>query len=167
MRTLAAISLLWLIGLLLGASMLVYTAYVLIAVFWINRLAAKRWTESLSASRAISKQELEIGHACQIQLKIANRGGWSVLWVILEDCLPRNALFGPPPALELEGKNLRICDVPAKGSRVITYKLQALRRGLFQVGPTIAETGDILGLHRRCVPPLLCKLRDLFSPSLS
>ncbi len=149
MRTLAAISLLLIVGLLLGASMLVYSAYVLIAVFWINRYLSHRWTMALHGTRTMSTQELEIGQGVHVQLRLENRDSMQVLWVIVEDSLPRSALFGPPPALTLEGNALRICSVPAKASRVLTYKVNALRRGYYQIGPTIAETGDLLGLHRR------------------
>lgn len=149
MRALAAISLLLLVGLLLGASMLVYSAYVLMAVFWANRYLSQRWTMALAATRTIATHELEVGQTVQVQLRLDNRDSWSVLWVIIEDSLPRGALLGPPPALALEGHNLRICSVPARASRVVAYRLTALRRGYYQIGPTLAETGDLLGLHRR------------------
>ncbi len=149
MRTLAAISLLLLVGLLLGASMLVYSAYVLIAVFWINRYLSQRWTMALKGKRTLTSHELEIGQTVQVQLRLDNSDSIQVMWVIVEDTLPRSALFGPPPALTLDGTNLRICSVPARASRVLSYKITALRRGYFQVGPTVAETGDLLGLHRR------------------
>ncbi len=54
MRTLAGISLLLLIGMLLGASMLVYSAYVLLAVFWLSRYLSRRWTNALYATRTLS-----------------------------------------------------------------------------------------------------------------
>ncbi len=149
MRTIAGLSLLLLVGLLLGASLLVYAAYVLLAVFWVSRYLTKRWTESLSATRTISRHEIEVGQSTAIQLRLDNRGSLSILWVLIDDVLPAKALAGPPPALEIDGKKLRICSVPAQASRVISYKLTARRRGYFQIGPAIAETGDLFGLHRR------------------
>lgn len=149
MRTVAGIALLLLVGLLLGASMLVYAAYVSLAVFWISRYLSRRWTEALRGTRTMSASEVEIGEVVQVQLKLDNRDSLPVLWVLFEDVLPRRALFGPPPALELEGSNLRICSVSSGSSRIVTYKLRTLRRGYFQVGPTLVETGDLLGLHRR------------------
>ncbi len=149
MRYVAGLALLLLIGLLLGASMLVYSAYVLFAVYSISRYLARRWTEALKATRTLSADEVEIGTSVGIQLKLENRDRWSIAWVLIDDVLPKAALIGPPPALELEGSNLRMCSVPARGARVMAYKLKALRRGYFQIGPTIAETGDLLGLHRR------------------
>jgi uncharacterized protein (DUF58 family) len=149
---------------LLGASMLVYSAYVLLAVFWLSRYLSSRWTEALHATRTMSRGrveagkleagkheagEIEVGERVQIQLRLDNRDTWSILWVLVDDVLPPQALVGPPPALKVDGGRIRICSVPAKSSRVLSYAVTALRRGYYQIGPTIAETGDLLGLHRR------------------
>ncbi len=149
MRYVAGLSLVLLIGLLLGASTLAYACYVLLAVYWISQALARRWTESLKAVRQITAHEVDIGATVGVQVKLVNTHSWMIPWVLIDDVLPKLALFGPPPALQLENSNLRICSVPASGTRIIAYKLKALRRGYFQIGPTIAETGDLLGLHRR------------------
>ncbi len=149
MRTLAGLALLLLVGLWLGASMLVYSAYVLFAVFWLSRYLSRRWTAALTAVRTMSADEIEIGESTQIQLRLDNRDSLSIVWVLIDEVLPKRALLGPPPALTREGNNLRMCSVPAKSSRIVTFKLRAERRGYYQIGPTIAETGDLLGLHRR------------------
>lgn len=139
--------------------MLVYSAYVLLAVFWLSRYLSSRWTEALHATRTMSRGkvdaskldagEIEVGGRVQIQLRLDNRDSWSILWVLIDDVLPPQALVGPPPALKVDGGRIRICSVPAKSSRVLSYAITALRRGYYQIGPTIAETGDLLGLHRR------------------
>lgn len=149
MRTAAGIALLLLVGLLLGASMLVYSAYVLIAVIWLSRYLSQRWTTSLTATRTISREEVEVGDEVAVQIRLDNKDRWPVVWVLIEDVLPPSALHGQPPALKLEGDNLRMCNVPAGGSRLVAYRLSTLRRGYFQIGPVVAETGDLLGLHRR------------------
>jgi uncharacterized protein (DUF58 family) len=150
MRTIATISLLLLIGLLLGASMLVYSAYVLAAVLWISSYLSRRWTEALSAERQLSTTELEIGGEVQVMLWLKNQDSLRIAWVVIDDVLPKPALAGPPPALLLGGFNVCIRSVKANSRNpAIGYKLTALRRGYFQIGPTVAETGDLLGLHRR------------------
>lgn len=150
MRILAALSLLLLIGLLLGASMLVYSAYVLAAVLWISSYLSQRWTEALSAERQLSTTELEIGGEVQVMLWLKNSDSLQIAWVLIDDVLPKSALEGPPPALALGGFNVCIRSVKANSrTPSIGYKLTALRRGYFQIGPTVAETGDLLGLHRR------------------
>lgn len=155
MRTLAAISLLLIVGLLLNASMLVYAAYVLAATFWLSRYLTQRWTENLSGMRKMSRHEMEIGETVDVAIRLDNKGSLRILWVLIDDLLPRSAVEPPHPSLEITssskaaGQPLRLCSVPSKSSRLMAYKLTSLRRGYFQIGPTIAETGDLFGLHRR------------------
>ena len=149
MGYIAGLALLLLIGLLLGASMLVYAAYVILAIYWLTRLLSKRWSESLRASRACSKDEIEIGQSVTVTLKLQNVDRWTIVWTLLEDALPKAALLGPPPALSLDGSNVRMCALGGGQQRVLTYKLTARRRGYFQLGPLIVETGDLFGLQRR------------------
>ena len=149
MRALAGISFLMLIGLLTGASMLVYAAYVLVAIYVVTRYLSRKWADSLVVSRKSVAHEVEIGQTVLINFKLENAGKLPIVWILLEDVLPRGALVGPPPALKLEGANLRLCSLPSGTPKLHSYKLTALRRGYYQIGPLIAETGDLFGLHRR------------------
>lgn len=149
MRALAGISFLMLIGLLTGASMLVYAAYVLIAIYMLTRYLSRKWADSLVAVRKATAHEVEIGQTIMVSFKLDNGGRLPIIWMLLEDALPRGALVGPPPALKIDGSNLRLCSLSAGAPKLHSYKLTALRRGYFQIGPLIAETGDLFGLHRR------------------
>lgn len=149
MRALAGISFLMLIGLLTGASMLVYAAYVLIAIYLLTRFLSRSWADSLVAVRQSTAHEVEIGQTVFINFKLQNSGKLPIIWILLEDILPRSALIGPPPALKIDGSNLRLCSLPVGAHKLHSYKLIALRRGYYQIGPLIAETGDLFGLHRR------------------
>lgn len=149
MRYVAGLALLLLVGLLSGASMLVYAAYVLFATYWLTRVLSRRWADALRAERKCSAQEIEIGQSVVITLELRNMDRWPIVWTLLEDAIPRAALFGPPPALKLEGNNVRICRLGSGQKRVLTYKITAHRRGYYQLGPLIVETGDLFGLQRR------------------
>lgn len=149
MRALAGISFLMLVGLLTGASMLVYAAYVLIAIYLLTRYLSRQWADSLSVSRKSTAHEVEIGETVFVSFKLENIGRWPIVWMLLEDVLPRGALVGPPPALKINGSNLRLCSLSARAPKLHSYTLVALRRGYYQIGPLIAETGDLFGLHRR------------------
>lgn len=149
MRALAGISFLMLIGLLTGASMLVYAAYVLIAIYLLTRYLSRKWADSLVAVRKATAHEVEIGQTIIVSFKLDNGGRLPIIWMLLEDALPRGALVGPPPALKIDGSNLRLCSLSVGAPKLHSYKLTALRRGYYQIGPLIAETGDLFGLHRR------------------
>lgn len=149
MRALAGISFLLLVGLLTGASMLVYAAYVLIGIYLLTRTLSRQWADGMVATRKSTAHEVEIGQSVFISFKLENIGRWPIVWMLLEDVLPRGALVGPPPALKIDGTNLRLCSLSVRAPKLHSYKLLALRRGYYQVGPLIAETGDLFGLHRR------------------
>ena len=110
--------------------MLVYSAYVLLAVFWLSRYLSSRWTEALHATRTMSggktqsskldAGEIEVGEQVQIQLRLDNRDSWSILWVLIEDVRPPQGLPGPPAAPKIHGQRLRICSVPGKSSCVLS-----------------------------------------------
>jgi uncharacterized protein (DUF58 family) len=68
--------------------------------------------------------------------------------LLIEDRLSKVALKLPPPALELIGRSARLQWFRPRQVSLMTYTLRGLRRGYFQIGPSIIETGDLLGLHR-------------------
>ena len=149
MRMIAGLAILLVVGLLLNASMVVYAAYVLVLAFWLSKFLARQWLDNLKATRTMSNTQAEIGQKVSIQINLQNRGKWPIPWLLVEDPLPNAALHRPPAALRREGQNIRICWIPGRSSRVISYSITAQRRGYFQVGPLIAESGDLFGLHRR------------------
>ena len=44
---------------------------------------------------------------------------------------------------------MKLCSVPAGGAAVLKYVIECDTRGYYQIGPTLLETGDLFGLHRR------------------
>ena len=44
---------------------------------------------------------------------------------------------------------MKLCSVPAGGTTVLKYDIECDTRGYYQLGPTLLETGDLFGLHRR------------------
>ncbi len=145
----AAIAFLLLIGLLFQASFLVYSAYALFGAFWINRYLAHRWIQAIAARRNPMKTEVEIGEEVVVAIEVANKSRWWIPWMLIEDVIPPRATKLPPVALSLQGTPLRLMTLNSKSTRIVSYSVKTNRRGYFQIGPTIAETGDLLGLHRQ------------------
>jgi uncharacterized protein (DUF58 family) len=69
--------------------------------------------------------------------------------VILEDSLPRDALALMPARIKAEGGRLALARLAAGETKVLSYRVTFLMRGYYQLGPLLAETGDVFGLHRR------------------
>ncbi len=144
-----ALAILMLGGILFGATLLTYSALAIVSVFLISRYLATNWSEAVSLRRQISTSEIEIGDSLQVGLVIENVSSWFIPWVLIEDVLSRRATHLPPKALDIEGNTVRLCILRSKQQRLLSYTIRARRRGYFQIGPSIVETGDLLGLYRR------------------
>jgi uncharacterized protein (DUF58 family) len=145
---LAAGSALVLLGMVAGASLWLYAAYAAVAVAAGNYFLARAWAQNPSATRRTGPLEVETGAVVPIEIQITNRGRLPIAWLLVEDLLPRTALMYNPPALAVEGARLRLMYLAAGKSAYVQYQLTCNRRGYYQIGPSVLETGDLMGLTR-------------------
>jgi uncharacterized protein (DUF58 family) len=148
MRYVATTAFLLLLGMLTGATALSYSAIALLAVFIISRHLAFQWAQAVHVQRQVLTPEIEVGQSVTVGLTITNESGWFIPWVIVEDFLSPRATRFPPKALQVTGKSIRLCLLRPRQRQIMTYTLQADRRGFYQIGPTVIETGDLFGLFR-------------------
>jgi len=148
MRYVAGIAFLLLVGLTSGATLLAYSSIAMLVVFFLSRFLTLRWSRAITVRRQLMSHEIEVGQRLQVGIAISNTSGWFIPWVIIEDVLPPRSIRLPPRALELDGSPVRLIMLASKKKRLLTYSIKALRRGYYQIGPSIVETGDLLGLHR-------------------
>ncbi|MCA9137462.1 MAG: DUF58 domain-containing protein [Planctomycetales bacterium] len=145
----AAVAAVLLIGLVFGASMWVLVAIVAAAVILINRFLAVTWSKCTVATRQGGDEELKIGETLRIEINITNRSKVPVFWLLVEDLVPRWATIHTPPTLDVQGDRIKVLLMWPGQTRTIDYSIQCNRRGYFQIGPTVLETGDLMGLYRR------------------
>lgn len=148
MAIVPVIALLLLFGLLTGTSLFSLGVSTFLIVIEVSRYLSKQWVEAVTVERQPHRSEIQVGESIAVGLQIRNNSGYWIPWIILEDRLPRAALHSPPKALDLVGKPIRVQSFSAGRTSLMTYTLQSRRRGYYQVGPTVLETGDLLGLHR-------------------
>jgi uncharacterized protein (DUF58 family) len=146
--------LLLLLALTFQLGLLVYAMYALCGVILLGRLLADHWSQNLAATRQISAQEVKLGEKVAVVVVLENRHWLPIPWLLLEDLLPRSALIHNPPNLEVKGRRLQLVSIrPSRHGRPATktvlYQLTCHRRGYYQLGPLVAETGDVFGLYRR------------------
>lgn len=149
MKWLAGAVLLLVIAIALGLDLLAYAMYVLLLVMLVSRLLTRSWAESITATRETSRRSAEIGDDVTVIVTLKNHGRWPVAWALLEDLLPREALMFDPPRLRVGGRRVQLTMLSAGGRKSMLYQLQPTRRGYYQLGPLVLETGDVFGLHRR------------------
>lgn len=137
-------------ALVLQAGLLAFAMYVLIGLVLLSRWLAKEWVAGLSVERKTTYLEpAEIGDQVEMKLVLANDGKFTVAWVLIEDLLPEKARRQRPPRIKLKGAALKIALLRAGKTTTLKYTILCEMRGLYQIGPTLLETGDLFGLHRR------------------
>jgi len=129
--------------------LLAYAMYALLGVMLLSRFLARSWSEQLAATRECNRLSANIGERVAVVITVENRGALPIAWLLLEDLLPRHALVYDPPSLRVEGRRLHLAMFRGRGRRTVYYQLTCNRRGYYQIGPLVLETGDLFGLHRR------------------
>lgn len=164
MRWVFGLLLLLLAALLLESGALAYAAYALIGMFLLSRYLGRQWTNALSATRVCkllvaqkrpgrvdepNELAAEVGDRIHVALTIKNNGWLPVPWFLLEDLLPRFALDARYPRLKVKGKRLHVGMIWGGGELELTYAIECVGRGYFQIGPAVVENGDLFGLYRK------------------
>ena len=136
-------------ALALQAGLLAFAMYVLLGVMLLSRYLARTWVGGLEVTRECDTEPAEIGDEVEVRVRIHNAGPLPVPWVLVEDLLPDSALKQRPPRLHVEGKRLKLAAVRSGKTVTLKYRFRCDMRGYYQIGPTVLETGDLFGLHRR------------------
>jgi uncharacterized protein (DUF58 family) len=145
----AAIAAVLLIGLAFGASLWVLAAIVAAAVILLNRFMAVTWSRCTIAVRDGKDEERKVGESLEIKVTVTNNSRIPVFWLLVEDLVPRWATIHSPPTLAVEGDRMQVILMWPGQTRSLEYQITCNRRGYFQIGPTVLETGDLMGLYRR------------------
>ncbi len=168
------------LGTLLRLSYLVYAMYALLGTLLLSRFFTQQWAGGLAAFRAPLRDSKDaasggmaatagIGERRTISVQIKNQSPLAIPWLIFEESLPRSAMERTPPQIKTKGKPLGIVKLNPQESHSVEYTVTFHRRGYYQFGPLLLETGDLFGLHRRfrivtepqfvLVPPKIVPLR--------
>ena len=149
MNWLVSAALILLLSLIFDLGLLAYAMYALLGILLASRFLTKNWAESLTADRECNRLTADVGDAVAVVVNVHNRGKLPIPWCLVEDLLPRRALIHNPPNLAVEGRRVRLAMFKAGANQMLTYQLRCNRRGYYQLGPLVLETGDLFGLHRR------------------
>ncbi len=133
----------------LKAGLVAFAGYVLLGVYLLSRYLARRWVRDLSAKRECDNTPREVGETTEVVVTVTNTGALPVAWVLVEDLVPDFAVKARAPRLTVKGKRVHVVTLRGKQTKTIKYKVTFAMRGYYPLGPTLLETGDVFGLHRR------------------
>ncbi len=134
---------------LIQSDLLAYAMYTLLTIIVVSRFLTNRWVNALQAERSCSKLVANINDHIGVSLDLVNTGALPIPWVLLEDALPEQALLYDPPSLDVQDSRVKLTMLRPNQKKRLQYSFICNRRGYYQLGPTILETGDLFGLHRR------------------
>lgn len=149
MRVLIVLVVLLATSLALQAGLVAFAGYVLLGVYVLSRWLTRRWVRDLKVVRECDARPREVGESAEVVVTLTNGGPLPVLWVLVEDLIPDFHLRQKPPRLTVTGKRIRVLTLRPRGRRQIRYTVTFRMRGYYSLGPTLLETGDVFGLHRR------------------
>ncbi|MCS6866680.1 MAG: DUF58 domain-containing protein [Gemmata sp.] len=149
MKWLLAIVLLILVALALKAGLVAFAGYVLLGVYALSRWLAWRWVDNLHATRHCDASPREIGETTEVKVVLTNKGLLPIAWVLIEDLVPDELLKSRAPRLTVKGRRIHVVTLLSHQAKTIRYKVTFHARGYYPLGPTLLDTGDVFGLHRR------------------
>ena len=136
-------------ALALQAGLVAFAGYVLLGVYLLSRWLARRWVHDLWATRECDSAPREVGESAEVKVTVTNTGAIPVAWVLVEDLVPDFAVKARTPRLTVKGKRVHVVTLRGKQTKTIKYRVTFAMRGYYPLGPTLLETGDVFGLHRR------------------
>lgn len=149
MRWFGGAILILIFALAFGLGLLAYAMYALLGIMLASRVLSRVWIESLAAQRECNRLSASIGDRVAVNISVQNRGVLPIAWLLMEDLLPLAAIIYKPPNLGVDGRRIQLLMLRSRGKGILLYTLECNRRGYYQIGPLVMETGDLFGLHRR------------------
>ncbi|MDP6467426.1 MAG: DUF58 domain-containing protein [Pirellulaceae bacterium] len=137
------------LSLIFDLGLLAYAMYALLGILLASRYLTRTWADNLIAQRECNRLTADVGDTVAVVVNIENQGSLPIPWCLVEDLLPHRALIHDPPNLKVKGRRVQLSMLPGGGQRQLLYRMQCNRRGYYQLGPLVLETGDLFGLHRR------------------
>lgn len=130
------------------------------------------WVKNAFQKISIKRNYLNhafLGEEVPIELTIKNQSLLPLLWLDIHESLPVNLRAGK--------KVQHVFSLSSFGEKKFKYKIKALKRGYYPLGPTLASSGDPLGLIKPIqnefaatpltIYPQIVKLETLGLPSQS
>ena len=137
------------VALVFQMGLLAFSIYMLLAILWVSRLLVRSAVTKITVRRVCSHKSAEVGDRVSVAVELKNESKLPIPWVLIQDVMPYRALVGAKPALQIHGRRIRMALIRAGKKKVMAYQFDCQRRGYFQVGPLLLETGDVFGLFRK------------------
>ncbi|MDB6055425.1 MAG: hypothetical protein JWN25_2948 [Verrucomicrobiales bacterium] len=138
-----------LIGFVFKLGLLVYAIYILVGILLVSRYLSRTWINGAFSTRHCSHHTAELTQKVTVEVTITNQGSLTIPWLLCEDFLSSDGTDPNVRPFSIQGARMKLLSMKANKTATVRYTLTCLRRGYYQIGPMVLETGDLFGLHRR------------------
>ncbi len=114
--------------------------YLFVGVYILAQVWTNRVVKQLVYTRRLDNRAF-LGDEVEVTLTIENRGWLPVLWLLLHETYPLSLSMTP--------FFREVISLAGGGVQTLKYQLRARRRGYYQIGPLLVQTGDLLGLNQK------------------
>lgn len=136
------------LALLLNLPVLAFSIVGGFGIVMAARWLTSTWTQGVSGTRKWSHDTAEIGQLATVTVEVRSSGRLPIAWMLIEDLVPADLPDAVDRRLIIHGSRIKVVRLAAGASAQLIYRVEARRRGLFQLGPCVVETGDFYGWHR-------------------
>lgn len=124
------------LAVLLRADFVLTVVYLFVGAFLLGRWWSERSVKQVSVQRALQPR-MFLGERVTVELEINNPGFLPVVWLEFHESLPVE--------LTLRERLSQVISLNSWEKRSIRYELEGRKRGLYNVGPLLMYSGDLLG----------------------
>ncbi len=149
MKWLVLLLLLLVAALVFQMGLLALGIYTLIAIALASRLLVQSSVRRVHVRRTCSQATAEVGQSVLVAIELINASSFPIPWLLIQDVLPFRSVTGPSPALKVTGSRILMTMLWPRQKKVFHYQVRLQRRGYYQIGPLLLESGDLFGLFRK------------------
>jgi uncharacterized protein (DUF58 family) len=114
--------------------------YLFVGVYLLSRLWSRRVFKHLKVARTLPERAF-LGEQIAVTLELENLSRLPIPWLMLSESF--SAILSSPPFYR------KVITLGGKTTHTSHYTLHARRRGYYNIGPLMLETGDFLAINRR------------------
>ncbi|MFN2190538.1 MAG: DUF58 domain-containing protein, partial [Candidatus Promineifilaceae bacterium] len=121
-----------------GVDFVYYVIYLILGIYLIGRFIIPRVVNKVVLMRNYNPNAF-LGEQVEVHLTIANRSWLPVPWIRAEESIP--------PVLRIGDAVNQAMTLRSRGSTDLTYRVKAMKRGYYRLGPLITSAGDLFGIR--------------------
>lgn len=127
------------VAFLLRVDFIYYIAYVCLAVYGWSRWVVPRSLRQIRVTRDY-RDHAFFGEQVPVTIHVENPARLPVPWLHLRESIPIALRSGDPLS--------QVIHLPGRGTVMLNYRVQALRRGYYRLGPLRLSLGDFFGFQQ-------------------